>query len=568
MKKKLLVVMTAVLALSMTLAFAFTACGTTVTVTISQKTAEVVVGKTVALTATASDESEITWSTSDKDIATVSSKGVVAGVKAGTATITATSGSASATCTVTVTAPAPATTVSISKATETVDRDKTVTLTATASDGSKITWSSSDPGVATVKDGVVTGVTEGTAVITAASGTARATCTVTVTDLNAPADYYKMEFSEEAKAVDKTWCYWNNQGWVAGGVVTVTRAEHRNATVTVAFSGNDALEAWFGMQLFYKDSDLTLDENYKLTCKINTTAAGDVTINGNVVSLKEGDNDVAAYFRTGEGVSAFAMQFGVSGKSTLSAATVAISEMKWETFTPVDLAAPSLAISEKTVTITDEVNKEGVGSYELGFFLGDEATPKYKATIENGEAFDDTFFDNGDYTVRIRAVAAYGYYKDSAWSETGVGYSVTNGRLVYDIEFSDEVAAVANPGKWVYWKENTEVTASNYDDGTITFTFANNNGNWYGTQLFFKNSSLTAGTSYTLTMKINSTVAGSITINGTVKALVAGDNEISVNYTEAGDKASVSIQLGVYDQGIDIEAGTLVIDNVAIVPAA
>ena len=54
-----------------------------------------------------------------------------------------------------------------------------MTLVATAPEGSTVTWSSSDPAVASVtSDGRVTAVADGTATITASSGTLSDTCTV------------------------------------------------------------------------------------------------------------------------------------------------------------------------------------------------------------------------------------------------------------------------------------------------------------------------------------------------------------------------------------------------------
>ena len=72
---------------------------------IDQETATVKAGETVTLTATktpANSTQAITWTSSDKAVATVA-KGVVTGVAAGTATITAKSGSKTVTCEVTVT---------------------------------------------------------------------------------------------------------------------------------------------------------------------------------------------------------------------------------------------------------------------------------------------------------------------------------------------------------------------------------------------------------------------------------------------------------------------------------
>lgn len=71
--------------------------------------------------------------------------------------------------------------VTISKSEVSIKVEETVTLTATSPDGSEITWSSSNPAVASVgNDGTVTGVSVGEAVITATAGEKSATCKVTV----------------------------------------------------------------------------------------------------------------------------------------------------------------------------------------------------------------------------------------------------------------------------------------------------------------------------------------------------------------------------------------------------
>lgn len=76
--------------------------------------------------------------------------------------------------------------VLLDKETATIAEDGAVTLTATTNPtGQTVSWASSDDTVATVSGGVVTGVAEGTATITASmtyEGTEyTATCTVTVT---------------------------------------------------------------------------------------------------------------------------------------------------------------------------------------------------------------------------------------------------------------------------------------------------------------------------------------------------------------------------------------------------
>ena len=76
--------------------------------TVSPSTATVAVSGTQALTATVAPATatnqNVTWSSSDTDVATVDDDGVVTGVSAGTATITATTvdGGFTDTCSVTV----------------------------------------------------------------------------------------------------------------------------------------------------------------------------------------------------------------------------------------------------------------------------------------------------------------------------------------------------------------------------------------------------------------------------------------------------------------------------------
>jgi uncharacterized protein YjdB len=134
-------------------------------------------------------EKGLKWSTSNDSVATVSN-GTVTAVSVGTATITATSTAHStitASCIVTVTAPVPLTGISL-PATLALNRgqQQTLTVTYTPADTTEreLTWTTSDPAVATVSNGVVTAVGGGSAVITAAStvhSAITASCTVTVT---------------------------------------------------------------------------------------------------------------------------------------------------------------------------------------------------------------------------------------------------------------------------------------------------------------------------------------------------------------------------------------------------
>lgn len=164
-------------------------------VSISNKNLSLQADETGELTATVAPSNatnkSVAWSTSDSAVAVVSDEGEVTAVSAGSAIITAKTadGNKTAVCVVTVkSSPAEVDSVSISKKTLSLQSGKTGTLTATVKPSSaadkSVIWTTSDPSVATVdKNGVVTAVSAGSAVITVTTtqGSKTAACTVTVT---------------------------------------------------------------------------------------------------------------------------------------------------------------------------------------------------------------------------------------------------------------------------------------------------------------------------------------------------------------------------------------------------
>lgn len=160
---------------------------------ISMKSATTIgIGASETLTVTynpadANTNKALTWSSSNTSFATVDANGTVTGVAAGTATITATTANGkTATCSVTVQALA-VTGVSLNKTSASLQIGESETLTATVTPADatnkNITWESSNPAVATVNNGQVKAIAEGSATITVKTvdGNKTATCSVTVT---------------------------------------------------------------------------------------------------------------------------------------------------------------------------------------------------------------------------------------------------------------------------------------------------------------------------------------------------------------------------------------------------
>ena len=128
----------------------------------------------------------VAWASGDTLVATIDSTGLVTAAGIGTATITARAGEATGSALVTVMQSAGS--VVVSPPAETVALGDTLRLVAEAFDdnghqveGAQFDWSSSDVSVARVDgSGLVTGVTVGTATITATAGDARGTAEITV----------------------------------------------------------------------------------------------------------------------------------------------------------------------------------------------------------------------------------------------------------------------------------------------------------------------------------------------------------------------------------------------------
>lgn len=163
-------------------------------VSLNKTSTSIYVGANETLTATITPadatNKAVTWSSDKTSVATVNN-GIVTGVAIGQATITAKTadGNFTATCAVTVEA-APVISVigvSLNKTSTSIAIGASETLTATVSPSNaankNVTWSSSNTAIATVNNGVVNGVSAGTAAITVTTedGNKTATCSVTVT---------------------------------------------------------------------------------------------------------------------------------------------------------------------------------------------------------------------------------------------------------------------------------------------------------------------------------------------------------------------------------------------------
>lgn len=177
-----------------------------VTVVPSEK--NIHIGETVQLEAVINPSDatnqKIVWSSDTPGVAAVSDDGTVTGVSLGWTAIYAAVDGIKGYCKVTV-APREVESVTVEPASLTLEVGQSETLTATVSpenaDDKTVTWSSSDTDVATVEDGVVTAVSEGTATITATADGKSATCLVTV--IRTPVDDGRIDGGIEGLTEDE-----------------------------------------------------------------------------------------------------------------------------------------------------------------------------------------------------------------------------------------------------------------------------------------------------------------------------------------------------------------------------
>ncbi len=227
----------------------------------------------VAITPTDATNKNVEWDSSDDAIATVSDSGLVTAVAEGTATITVTTvdGGKTDTCVITVgdgsiDPEVPVQSVSLSPETQNIPVGGNFTLTESVmpfeATNKSVTWSSSNDQVASVTDGVVTGVAVGTATITVTTvdGAFTDDCVVTVvsaspvTDVEFAYDSYNLPFGRKHKltativpsnAVNKRLTWESSNSTIASvdqtGLVTVgSTAGTATITVTTEEGGFEA----------------------------------------------------------------------------------------------------------------------------------------------------------------------------------------------------------------------------------------------------------------------------------------------------------------------------------------
>ena len=562
-------------------------------VALNKTTVALTVNQTETLTATITPANatnkNVTWSASGDGVVSVVD-GLVRALKPGTSTVTATTvdGGYTATCQVTVSAATVAVTgVTLNKASLSLNVGDSETLTATVapSDATNknVTWSVTGDAV-TVNNGTVTAAKAGNATVTVTTvdGGFTANCAVTVEEASTkPADAVDLAYSTADTLGEHgdDYCYFNDPDKWSGATARVNEAYY-SPTEGLVFdytydpTSNPGQNNW-SVQLMRKNSSLTVGTMYDLSFKLNSSKAGTIIVNDTNTEIVKGDNDIKVTYKQGEGAS-FNIQFSFN---LIGDARVVITDILWE----AALAAPEgVVVSENAGVYTIAFAAvTGVDSYKAYYVDANGQDVANETVTNGGQLTKVSTLADGTYKVFVTSVKGT---KESARS-TSFGRItkgsqpavVPAGGPKTNIGFGEEhdyATGVLNlpDDKFVYWNAHwdwgagAQVNVSEGDayteEGTVTAKYtaeANSNCAW-GFQIFYKNTSLTAGKTYTLSYTLTSEVALTVTANGATVVLEAGvAANVSVEYEEVANNASFALVTPV----VGAFTNTIVISNIS-----
>ena len=330
---------------------------------------------------------DVSWSSSNEEIATVDENGKVHAVSPGTVKIVATSkeettAPKSSSCTVTVLQAVSSIELDIAKTTLNVRDSKNLVATVYPENASMktVTWESSDPSVATVStSGKITAVATGTATITctAADGSGvTSSCEVTVIQM---VTGLKIEAESNNITINKN----------ESTILNVLVAPENATTKGLMWETSDATVALIG-----SDGKLTAVGGgaATITCTAIDGSGKTAKINVYVPSIAVESTEYSVASKSG-----LEITFKYYGK----AENLAFSPAKCANFTAdmdqngqtVTLAVCPEKAGKNTITITDKSDSR--------------STVKLTIIVEHSACYDSTSYPVGNYTNIMRAPSQY-----------------------------------------------------------------------------------------------------------------------------------------------------------------
>ena len=346
----------------------------------------------------------------------------------------------------------------------------------------------------------------------AAGNTASSSITVTVKERSGSANAFGTiegvtnGGAENLAANPGKFLYWNVQSadWNCGPV-TSTTVTYENGVLKFVNDMGENTNSW-GIQGFYTIPVLEEAGNYTLSVNIKSSVAGKLSLNVgsqvNVVDVVVGDNAISV--PAGELASGQSYQLTLLfGHQTAGEFPIGSGTFEFSNWKLVKGAAP-------------EVDEEETPEVPAG-----PATESATFNLADGQL---AFAEEKNLTA-----GQIGYWADDNWC----GSKVT-------------------------------VNAANITNNEILFDYSATGACAFGLQLFYKDATLTANQKYKLTMTVTVNNACTISINNQSVELVAGVNNVTIEYVEGlivdggGATSSLDIQIPVADN-----ANVIKLSNIA-----
>jgi hypothetical protein len=202
---------------------------------------------------------------------------------------------------------------------------QSVTLTPTVSPSNatnkNVTWTATGSGVVTVDNGVVTAEKAGESVVTVrtADGGFTDTCTINVSEaVKVDVAYSDGSFDFNGTQQPGKFVYWAGDGGAVSSATYNSSTGKYSLTYTTGW-------AWYGVQIFYLLPYAEAEDKYDVTWTLNSTAAGNITVNGEVKTLVAGDNVISFTDASLHGNRTLDVQLGVDGGAQFGAGTVSFA---------------------------------------------------------------------------------------------------------------------------------------------------------------------------------------------------------------------------------------------------
>lgn len=395
----------------------------------------------------------LSWTSSNPKVAQVSSNGTITAVASGSAVITAkTANGKTASVNVLVKTP----TVKLSAISKTMYRGETTKLTATSSNKKPVSWTSSDPTIASVdSNGTIKTLKNGTVKISASANGGKATCTITVKEpiqISATTSSIYRGKTTTLKAIP---AYSTTITWMSSNPLIATVSS--NGVVTGKKAGTVYIYAnAYGKSVKYKltikEPALKLNKSSSSIYKGKTTTLKATTSYRTKVTWKSSNSSIATVSSTGD----------VTGKKAGTAYIYANAYGK----------SVKCKVTVKNPTIT--LNKSKATAY-AGKSYTLKATTSYRTKISWKSSNTKIATVDSKGMVKLKkagkvtiSATAFGKKVNCVLTVKNPTLKVSKASVSIYRKKSYTVKATAVPGGKVSWSSSNKAIATVSSSGKIT----------------------------------------------------------------------------------------------------